>query len=1123
MFKKLRILFVFLFVISITGVALADVRVLRLVKGWAAETAGVQTGDIILSVDGHPVSNPQEFLDNAGALPYGVHILLIERAGVRHSVPVRLPPGLGVVIGTSEPSATAAMASAGAPPLRDASSREALANAIRQVSYSAPQSISQRLAAFNVLRYAFLHPKTGDITLVGNYDPAYPSGPIPYYDLLADAMQNPYPRFSLEYDPDNPSFRRVVQTIDSEMSSVLRDANHGIAWMKRLMTAALDPRSQSEDRLILEQRLRKMGIPPDVFTAYIAWDGESGLHDTKFRQKMGLFLAKILAGVGIDERVGYGIIALKDWARAAVDIKQGRAPVDGEQPVDKTIRLFRYLGIENDLFRLREEMAAGRLMEPRATTEVLASIYSSLLRGLQVPESEVSSLVERYRAGRIPEQAIADRVNARWSELAKRSLLKNVFNWFNFSGAHLSQMYSLPPVMSGVKLFGSQPDSPVMRVFFDADYTLKYVASAATTANSVPGNMNFLEYQSVAADRAGASAGKLPVQGGNRYWLYPGAVEMDEFSDDSGLHFIAANVRVGAEPLEEPKGGDSRGNEFYSRTLNQYGKQLTSQYDAYARMYPSLHVMRETEKVIALARWIKSRRVPARALEVKPARMPMPQRVEGFWGLTYNVRPTGMTDHMYLWIQGGVDFGQEQGDSWMKVTLNVTATSNVLQLLTMSAAQAELAARAALDGDLELARALAEISANTMMQQIAGTVLPSPVALPTSVDLAQAATLSKETLIAVDENLRRIENANVTKQKAFDVEKASPIEATKLREMAETQKRQAEANLKRLIDAMAIARQDATKTTALALQEDSLLELEKRLMEGGKKYDEQIAMRKKGLASKVLPLENRRIHEGVILGFTNDETDANDMMEDGVSCFTGESYAAMNKAAEQARNEGKEIGGAIVVAFGIPEEKDKFRRFEFGRVLADHRLAGKASLVTPQGQKVVKLLAGTMFDRLVAHSNGASVAEALIRENLITVDELNIVGGDTSLLNGHAYQQLLDSGKVKRIVVWTNVNDPVAAITSMDQAKLAERSRDEAIHLVNKITANLAGGDVSVSYRLMWGVDYRNPTALTAPPGLTEKFLPSSDVHRFEASYCPGIAKELGVKYVLPKRVMDQK
>jgi hypothetical protein len=239
------------------------------------------------------------------------------------------------------------------------------------------------------------------------------------------------------------------------------------------------------------------------------------------------------------------------------------------------------------------------------------------------------------------------------------------------------------------------------------------------------------------------------------------------------------------------------------------------------------------------------------------------------------------------------------------------------------------------------------------------------------------------------------------------------------------------------------------------------------------------------------------------------------MEEDGVSCFTGKTYAHMNETADRARKQGKELGGAMVVSFGNKKQKNDFdalqtEKKEAVRVLLDHYASGEYSLTTPEGQKAVNKLAGKEFNRLIAHSNGASITEALIRKDLIKVDELNIVGGDKSLINAPAYQELLDSGKVKRVVVWVNVNDPVPAMTSADPLIVAGTSVDAAMHVAKKIV-----GKTDVEYRFMWGADYRNPAGGDVNAALSSHFI--------ESSYFPGMANELGVTYVPPKRIIEEK
>ena len=301
-----------------------------------------------------------------------------------------------------------------------------------------------------------------------------------------------------------------------------------------------------------------------------------------------------------------------------------------------------------------------------------------------------------------------------------------------------------------------------------------------------------------------------------------------------------------------------------------------------------------------------------------------------------------------------------------------------------------------------------------------------------------------------------------------------------------------------------------------AVTEETLGTIQKHLLDERAQLEASTQKLQRQLGSYVPPLQDReRVHEGVIMGFRTDASDATNMQEDGTSCFTGKKFSEMNAVARQT---GHRLGGALVVSFGTPKNTDGYGLNEGGRIVGDHLTAGEVSLSTPQAQKAINDLAGKEFDRLVAHSNGASVAEALIKNDIITVNELNIMGGDRSMANGHELQQLLDSGKVKRVVVWINANDPVPGATSLlDQLKPMDRCQDAAMHLARKITGDLAAGDARVEYRFMKGEDYRNPNV---PKDVTDA--PFAD-HFLESSYYPGAAKELGVDYKVSKRVFDAK
>ena len=126
---------------------------------------------------------------------------------------------------------------------------------------------------------------------------------------------------------------------------------------------------------------------------------------------------------------------------------------------------------------------------------------------------------------------------------------------------------------------------------------------------------------------------------------------------------------------------------------------------------------------------------------------------------------------------------------------------------------------------------------------------------------------------------------------------------------------------------------------------------------------------------------------------------------------------------------------------------------------------------------MIEKLGGTNFDRLIAHSNGATVTEALIRKGTITVSELNIIGGDRSLINVIGLNELIASGKVKRVVVWINPGDIIPYGTSAGLMSPLAGVRDQYIktaadYFAEKLTGEAKGGDAKVEYRFLKGTQY---------------------------------------------------
>ena len=189
--------------------------------------------------------------------------------------------------------------------------------------------------------------------------------------------------------------------------------------------------------------------------------------------------------------------------------------------------------------------------------------------------------------------------------------------------------------------------------------------------------------------------------------------------------------------------------------------------------------------------------------------------------------------------------------------------------------------------------------------------------------------------------------------------------------------------------------------------------------------------------------------EGVILSMC-DVVKKSDELEDSLkSPFTGVCY--------------KNLGtGVVFVSFSIPKNNDLEESEK-------HTMPETFSLASTEAKTALNELKEKKFNRLIAHSNGATVAECLLKDSLIEIKELNIIGGDKSLLNGQALQQLLADGSLKRIVVWVNLNDPRTWITTIDERKIVERT-DNFISFKTKFKWEEAKlGEGKVEYKWILG------------------------------------------------------
>ena len=772
------------------------IRVVAVTSGSASEAAGLLPGDIILSFDRRPVSSPKKFVEAVNNARQGRHLISYKRNGARKATVVLLPssgtrPRLGIEIAGSKGGGRFNSAKAKSP------TNKALLDATRRVQHRPSPLISKRMKEINVLRYAFLDPETNSVTFMGTYDPAYASGPIDYQNLLADALENPYPEFSLDHQSGKDAAERVVRFMDQEMKRISTDVDYGIKWMTRTVMPILNSRDSIPERLIFEHRMKRdLGIEPEEFRAYLDFDPKSKTLNPAEYSKMGRFLGKIFKAVGVEERFGRAFAAFSQMQ------KEYRL---GKSDFNTTLKVVGLLGVTDQFQRIRNDFNSKRITADAAGRRIFGLIYGALLKGMGVAPSRVDALTMKYRKGIGFDEALAAELERRYETLTKEALLLHVFNVMVFSQDFLRGLYpGLPFVQTGVRLYGRRADSPLARVMFDADYALKYLSSLNPETLSIRGHKSSLEFLTAEAEARNRS---VPKQARVRKWIEPSGVKMKAFSDNTGIRFDTVSLRIGAEPLE------TSGQEgFLKGALDRYAEGLSRRYDDYARLYPSLHVMRETAKIIALAQWLKDKHLQVALPSVVPVKNPVPDRVKGFVSIVFMRKAQGDSDSLFLDMDGGVDFSDTNTDAWVQVQSDPEATKDVIQQLSGSTVLAEQAAEAALEGNLEGARDLAEKSAQAMTGamgkgELAQTIpVPKPSPAAVSVPVGTQAAVSEATVEALDRNVKAMKDVKKQLAAAESFKKTSPDNYRRGVSSAQTLQRNSEANLRHLKELLAAYR-----------------------------------------------------------------------------------------------------------------------------------------------------------------------------------------------------------------------------------------------------------------------------------------------------------------------------
>ena len=572
--------------------------------------------------------------------------------------------------------------------------------------YSPPDSPKRRVREFNTLKYAILDPKSGSIILLGTYDPRYPSGPIPYYDLLKDAIRSPYPRFTLERTGETEQAREALRrALDKEDARMMRDDAYGTAWGDRVIALLMDAEKLPVDhRRFVQKASEALQITPEDFVRLYAHKQ----HPVEpIPQDIIQIHVKMLRGAGLDDAAEMGLLS------------HSKNRQDFVAAIDR-------MGVRPDLEALHDKQQAGEISEAQLSQEIDIFLVSRVLRSYNVPEREIQAKAEQVRRGQMTVQALYD---FQWEQLTAfitDALGPKLLHGLVFSHALLQELYNVPTPQDKLTFIDVPPESVLGDVLFRADYALKSLTTTPEVKEKVADHLSddeFVFQQFVAQ-------GVHPFSGSSstRYWLTPEEVKMSVAPDGSVISFGLAKVRINTE-LEDVTGMTPQVETVQRDAVRRYGLFLTERYDQYARIFPELHKLREAAKLLALARWATSNNYRVVVDQAQGITLVPPKTTSGFWSAIFLWEAKKVSGIVFT-ASGGVSFGQSQGEDWVSATPDAEVKNNVLDQLVASATLAEQAADAALAGDLEGAHALAEQSAQAMTGEINLMELPALPEVP---------------------------------------------------------------------------------------------------------------------------------------------------------------------------------------------------------------------------------------------------------------------------------------------------------------------------------------------------------------------------------------------------------
>jgi hypothetical protein len=671
------------------------VSVVSVSPGSPAERHDLKPGDRILSVNGRSVTYATAASLIATYPPKDTIELTLDRQGTRLVRRVVLSGWLRY-----EPSA--GMKAFTVPGLDDGEEE------------ASPDPLAA-LDGFNVLGRVLVDPRTGDIEFLGTYDARFATGAIPYRRLLEEAVLSPEPAFSLDPTPQGlADYAAAVAKKKDDLEELysfgsspgeLQSAKLA-DWIRNwLSEIETNPLLEPDRQAFLRRYAKACGLEPAELATLFNYNRLFGAVNPVPSEVLAIQM-KLLGnlGYGPEARI-YGLYL--------------------EGSAESLWEALRALGKEAEARTAlaRPAAVAGKTVPSPDLLKALVS--SELLRVISRSRRGGQRSWDEFLAGKKDLTTLDRELQwAIWPEYDRngKGLIFQALGGLPLSNELIRIVYGVFPGRVKLRFEELPPASELARVLYASDYALKTIDMTEDLSPSVAGHRSMFD---LAADFAVDRNIHQIVT------LVPREVPL--FVSDTKTEIVFGEARIGLDDRvgsiagEPPLSPESlAAAKARSRA---WAGQIVANYDGYAAAHPALHELREAAKVLALARWLREEKIGIRTGAAPSPAWEPPAEVPGLYDVRLAFKPAASAGgppryvlNMPMTLKGGVNF--RGGSGWTVRGPRPPSYVPIEEQLTTSAALGVSAVQAALAGDLERARELAELGARALTGDLGPARVP---------------------------------------------------------------------------------------------------------------------------------------------------------------------------------------------------------------------------------------------------------------------------------------------------------------------------------------------------------------------------------------------------------------